>query len=119
MKKFENFIKSQIVPTLPQVLPSWGKQSEQESVKMVNENSIREHFEESARNKGLVVRRVFGDEAEAEGLQAGDYLFHETRVAWDWFQSAWQASRATWRGCSGNVDTPLEGRAAGLGAFGQ
>jgi len=28
MTKFENFIKNQIVPTLPQVLPSWGKQSD-------------------------------------------------------------------------------------------
>lgn len=57
--------------------------------------TIREHFEESALSRGLVVRRVFGDEAEAEGLKAGDYLFHETRVAWDWFQSAWEASRAS------------------------
>jgi len=56
--------------------------------------TIREHFEESARNKGLVVRRVFGDEAEAEGLNDGDYLFQETRLAWDWFQSAWGASLA-------------------------
>ena len=89
MNKFENFIKNQIVPTLPQVLPSWGKQSEQEAVKMVNENSIREHFEESASKQGLVVRRVFGDEAEAEGLEAGDYLFKETRVAWEWFRITW------------------------------
>lgn len=94
MKKFENFIKSQIVPTLPQVLPSWGKQSEQETANMVNENSIREHFEESALSRGLVVRRVFGDEAESEGLQSGDYLFQETRVAWEWFQLAWETSRA-------------------------
>lgn len=56
--------------------------------------NIREHFEESARSKGLVVRRVFGDEAEAEGLSDGDYLFQETRMAWEWFQSAWEASRA-------------------------
>jgi len=28
MTKFENFIKSQIVHTLPQVLPSWAKQSD-------------------------------------------------------------------------------------------
>src|SRR5690606_39315988 len=28
MTKFENFIKIQVVPTLPQVLPSWGKQSD-------------------------------------------------------------------------------------------
>lgn len=27
MSKLENFIKSQIIPTLPQMLPSWGKQS--------------------------------------------------------------------------------------------
>src|SRR5690554_6777954 len=56
--------------------------------------NIREHFEESALSRGLVVRRVFGDEAEAEGLNDGDYLFQETRLAWDWFQSAWGASRA-------------------------
>jgi len=55
--------------------------------------TIREHFEKSARSKGLVVRRVFGDEAEAEGLQAGDYLFQETRVAWGWFRLAWSAYR--------------------------
>lgn len=56
--------------------------------------TIREHFEKSALSRGLVVRRVFGDEAEAEGLEAGDYLFQETRAAWAWFQSAWQAIRA-------------------------
>lgn len=89
MTKFENFIKNQIVPTLPQVLPSWGKQSEQETANMVNENSIRDHFEESALSRGLVVRRIFGDEAEAEGLQSGDYLFQETRVAWEWFRITW------------------------------
>src|SRR5690606_38967565 len=56
--------------------------------------TIREQFEESALIRGLVVRRVFGDEAKSDGLQAGDYLFQETRVAWEWFQSAWEASRA-------------------------
>jgi len=52
--------------------------------------TIREQFEESALIRGLVVRRVFGDEAEAEGLEAGDYLFQETRRAWEWFRITWK-----------------------------
>src|SRR5690606_42135802 len=38
MAKFENFIKSQIVPTLPQVLPSWGKQSDNTGEKVMSKS---------------------------------------------------------------------------------
>ena|SRR5690606_7697023 len=38
MNKFENFIKNQIVPTLPQVLPSWGKQSDNTGEKVMSKS---------------------------------------------------------------------------------
>ena len=51
--------------------------------------NIRDYFEELASKRGLVMRRVFGDEAETEGLETGDYLFQETRMAWEWFRITW------------------------------
>jgi|SRR5690606_7796925 len=64
MNKFENFIKNQIVPTLPQVFPSWGKQSDNTGEKVMRKS---EHtpgpwktsgFSISAKGSGYIAKAL-------------------------------------------------------------